>query len=138
MTNLSVRDTDLPRRRVLRAAVAAAAVVCTVVACSPVSNNDGGDPSGGDQSAGQDSFGTPADPAAVKQGGKLVIALSAEPDALDPTLSRSLYSRYVFHAMCREALRRQRAGAGRAAARDGPAHRRAATAGPSPSRCARA
>nr|WTA64995.1 ABC transporter substrate-binding protein [Micromonospora sp. NBC_00855] len=102
MTNLSVRDTNLPRRRVLRAAVAAAAVVCTVVACSPVSNNDGGDPSGGDQSAGQDSFGTPADPAAVKQGGKLVIALSAEPDALDPTLSRSLYSRYVFQAMCQK------------------------------------
>ncbi|MEW2144329.1 ABC transporter substrate-binding protein [Micromonospora vinacea] len=102
MTNLSVRDTNLPRRRVLRVAVAAAAVVCTVVACSPVSNNEGGDPSGGDQSAGQDSFGTPADPAAVKQGGKLVIALSAEPDALDPTLSRSLYSRYVFQAMCQK------------------------------------
>ncbi|WP_328653746.1 ABC transporter substrate-binding protein [Micromonospora sp. NBC_00330] len=101
MTNLSVRDTNLPRR-VLRAAVVAAAVVCTVVACSPVSNNDSGDPSGGDQSAGQDSFGTPADPAAVKQGGKLVIALSAEPDALDPTLSRSLYSRYVFQAMCQK------------------------------------
>ncbi|MFI6064132.1 ABC transporter substrate-binding protein [Micromonospora sp. NPDC051227] len=102
MTNLSVRDTNLPRRRVLRAAVAAAAVVCTVVACSPVSNSEGGDPSGGDQSAGQDSFGTPADPAKVKQGGKLVIALSAEPDALDPTLSRSLYSRYVFQAMCQK------------------------------------
>ncbi|MEV4719890.1 ABC transporter substrate-binding protein [Micromonospora noduli] len=102
MTNLSVRETSLPRRRVLRVAVAAAAVVCTVVACSPVSNNEGGDPSSGDQSAGQDSFGTPADPAAVKQGGKLVIALSAEPDALDPTLSRSLYSRYVFQAMCQK------------------------------------
>ncbi|MGC5307720.1 ABC transporter substrate-binding protein [Micromonospora zamorensis] len=102
MTNLSVRDTNLPRRRVLRAAVAAVVVVCTVVACSPVSNNEGGDPSGGDQSAGQDSFGTPADPAAVKQGGELVIALSAEPDALDPTLSRSLYSRYVFQAMCQK------------------------------------
>ncbi|MEH0932439.1 ABC transporter substrate-binding protein [Micromonospora sp. CPCC 205558] len=102
MTNLSPRETNLPRRRVLRAAVAAAAVVCAVVACSPVSDNGGGDPSGGDQSAGQDSFGTPADPAAVKQGGKLVIALSAEPDALDPTLSRSLYSRYVFQAMCQK------------------------------------
>ncbi|GLZ61529.1 MULTISPECIES: ABC transporter substrate-binding protein [Micromonospora] len=100
MTNLSVRETNLPRRRVLRAAVAAAAVVCTVVACSPVSNSEGGNPSGGNQSAGQDAFGTPADPAAVKQGGNLVIALSAEPDALDPTLSRSLYSRYVFQAMC--------------------------------------
>ncbi|MEV4122965.1 ABC transporter substrate-binding protein [Micromonospora sp. NPDC049645] len=102
MTNLSVRETRLPRRRVLRAAVAAAAVVCTVVACSPVSTDDGGDQPGANRSAGQDSFGTPADPAAVKQGGKLVIALSAEPDALDPTLSRSLYSRYVFQAMCQK------------------------------------
>ncbi|MGC4749633.1 ABC transporter substrate-binding protein [Micromonospora sp. DT201] len=102
MTNLSVSATSLPRRRVLRVAVAAAAVVCTVVACSPVSNNGDGAPSGGNQAAGQDSFGTPADPAAVKQGGELVIALSAEPDALDPTLSRSLYSRYVFQAMCQK------------------------------------
>ncbi|MEU7656077.1 ABC transporter substrate-binding protein [Micromonospora taraxaci] len=98
MTNLSVSETS----RVLRAAVAAATVVCAVVACSPVSDSGGGDQSGGNQSAGQDSFGTPADPAAVKQGGKLVIALSAEPDALDPTLSRSLYSRYVFQAMCQK------------------------------------
>ena len=28
------------------------------------------------------------------------VALSADPDKLDPTLSRSLYSRYVFHTMC--------------------------------------
>ncbi|WP_328415773.1 ABC transporter substrate-binding protein [Micromonospora sp. NBC_00389] len=101
MTNLTFRETSLPRRRPLRAAVAAVAVFCTVIACSPVS--DSGDAQSGDnQSAGQDSFGTPADPAAVKQGGKLVIALSAEPDALDPTLSRSLYSRYVFQAMCQK------------------------------------
>ncbi|MFJ6167141.1 ABC transporter substrate-binding protein [Micromonospora orduensis] len=97
MTNLSVSETS----RLLRAAVAVVAVACTVVACSPVSD-DGGTGTGDSQSAGQDSFGTPADPAAVKQGGKLVIALSAEPDALDPTLSRSLYSRYVFQAMCQK------------------------------------
>ncbi|WP_221623196.1 ABC transporter substrate-binding protein [Micromonospora globispora] len=78
------------------------AVASTVVACSPVSNNEGGTKSGDNQAAGQDNFGTPADPAAVKKGGKLVIALSAEPDALDPTLSRSLYSRYVFQAICQK------------------------------------
>ncbi|PWR04746.1 ABC transporter substrate-binding protein [Micromonospora acroterricola] len=102
MTNLSLSETSRPWRRPFRAAVAAVAVVCTVVACSPVSNSGGDTQSGDSQSAGQDSFGTPADPAAVKQGGKLVIALSAEPDALDPTLSRSLYSRYVFQAMCQK------------------------------------
>ncbi|MFF5054628.1 ABC transporter substrate-binding protein [Micromonospora sp. NPDC000663] len=98
MTNLSASEPS----RLLRAAVAVVAVACTVVACSPVSDDGGGTGSGDSQSAGQDSFGTPADPAAVKQGGKLVIALSAEPDALDPTLSRSLYSRYVFQAMCQK------------------------------------
>ena len=36
----------------------------------------------------------------MKQGGTLTVALSAEPDKLDPTLSRSLYSRYVFNAIC--------------------------------------
>ncbi|MEV4656939.1 ABC transporter substrate-binding protein [Micromonospora sp. NPDC049301] len=102
MTNLSASETSLFRRRPLRAAMAAVAVACAVVACSPVSDSGGGNQSGDNQSAGQDSFGTPADPAAVKQGGKLVIALSAEPDALDPTLSRSLYSRYVFQAMCQK------------------------------------
>ena len=100
MTNLS--ETNPQRLHPFRAVVAAVAVACTVVACSPVSNNEGGAKSGDNQAAGQDNFGTPADPAAVKKGGKLVIALSAEPDALDPTLSRSLYSRYVFQAICQK------------------------------------
>lgn len=102
MKNLSLSETSLRRLPPLRAAVAAVAVACTVVACSPVSNDEGGTKSGDNQAAGQDNFGTPADPAAVKDGGKLVIALSAEPDALDPTLSRSLYSRYVFQAICQK------------------------------------
>ncbi|WP_246486403.1 ABC transporter substrate-binding protein [Kribbella qitaiheensis] len=45
-------------------------------------------------------FGDAADAAKVKDGGTLTVALSADPDKLDPTLSRSLYSRYVFHTMC--------------------------------------
>ncbi|PWU48820.1 ABC transporter substrate-binding protein [Micromonospora globispora] len=102
MKNLSLSETSPRRLRLFRAAVAAVAVASTVVACSPVSNNEGGTKSGDNQAAGQDNFGTPADPAAVKKGGKLVIALSAEPDALDPTLSRSLYSRYVFQAICQK------------------------------------
>ncbi|MEV6368444.1 ABC transporter substrate-binding protein [Micromonospora musae] len=102
MTNLPFREPSLPRLRPLRAALAAVVVACTVAACSPVSES-GGDPgSDANQSAGQDSFGSPADPNAVRDGGNLVIALSAEPDALDPTLSRSLYSRYVFQAMCQK------------------------------------
>ncbi|TCC32808.1 ABC transporter substrate-binding protein [Kribbella speibonae] len=81
------------------AAVVALALVGT--ACSPVEPAGGDNASGGGQSsAGQDVFGEAADAAKVKQGGTLTVALSADPDKLDPTLSRSLYSRYVFHTMC--------------------------------------
>jgi len=69
-------------------------------ACSPV-EQAGSDTGGSSPSAtGQDVFGEPADASQVKEGGTLTVALSAEPDKLDPTLSRSLYSRYVFHTMC--------------------------------------
>jgi peptide/nickel transport system substrate-binding protein len=36
----------------------------------------------------------------VSDGGDLVMALSAEPDVLDPTTSSSLYTRYVMETMC--------------------------------------
>ncbi|MFI5733063.1 ABC transporter substrate-binding protein [Kribbella sp. NPDC051587] len=79
--------------------VLATALVLVTVGCSPV--QPAGDAPGATSSqAGQDVFGDPADPAQVKAGGTLTVALSADPDKLDPTLSRSLYSRYVFHTMC--------------------------------------
>ena len=89
MTNLS--------RAIVRAAVGAVALVCALSACSPVSEDAG---SGDKPSQSQVSFGTPANADEVKKGGKLTVALSAEPDRLDLSLSRSLYSRYVFQAMC--------------------------------------
>lgn len=76
-----------------------------LVGCSAVGQQAGGGASSGGGNAGaagDDVFGDPADPAAVKAGGTLTMALSAEPDQLDPALSRSLYSRYVFHAMCQK------------------------------------
>lgn len=84
----------------------AAMVVCLAAGCSSVgSSGTGAQASGGASGtasgpAMQDAFGTPVKAGEVKEGGKLVMALSAEPDQLDPTLSRSLYSRYVFSAMC--------------------------------------
>jgi len=89
------------RRRTVAGALAGViALALAGTACSPV-EPAGNDTSGGNQSAaGQDVFGDPVDPAQVRQGGTLTVALSADPDKLDPTLSRSLYSRYVFHTMC--------------------------------------
>src|SRR5919107_3030161 len=77
------------------------ALAAAVTACSPVEpsgNGNGG--SGGGASGSEDNFGAPAAAGSVKDGGTLVMALSAEPDFLDPTLARSFYSRYVFSAMC--------------------------------------
>lgn len=41
-----------------------------------------------------------ADNRAAKNGGTLRVALSAEPDKLDPTLARTLVGRTVFNAIC--------------------------------------
>ncbi|MDQ2850703.1 MAG: ABC transporter substrate-binding protein [Actinomycetota bacterium] len=49
-----------------------------------------------------ESFGTAATASQVKSGGTLTFALSSDLDMLDPTLSRSLYSRYVFDSMCQK------------------------------------
>jgi peptide/nickel transport system substrate-binding protein len=77
------------------AALAALALATTLAACSSVgSDSDSG------AGKGKDAFGTAADAANVQDGGTLTMGLSAEPDMLDPTLSRSLYSRYVFETMC--------------------------------------
>ncbi|MFC9688515.1 ABC transporter substrate-binding protein [Kribbella sp. NPDC056951] len=73
------------------------ALALVVAGCSPVQPAADGPTAAETQS---DVFGEPADPAQVKAGGTLTVALSADPDKLDPTLSRSLYSRYVFHTLC--------------------------------------
>ncbi len=84
-----------------RAIALVVAVGLTAAACSSITPAGPGQTTGsGGASTGQDVFGSPAKAGEVKDGGTLVMALSAEPDKLDPTLSRSLYSRYVFHAMC--------------------------------------
>lgn len=91
-------------RRPLAVVSAATAVALALAGCSAVGQEGAGTSSGGSSqgASGEDVFGDPADPAEVKPGGTLVMALSAEPDQLDPALSRSLYSRYVFHAMCQK------------------------------------
>ena len=52
--------------------------------------------------AGERTNATDVSPAGhqLRDGGDLVMGLSAEPDALDPTTSSSLYTRYVMNAIC--------------------------------------
>jgi peptide/nickel transport system substrate-binding protein len=80
--------------------------VLLAAACSPVgqetdsgAGNDSAKPEAS-SAARTTNVGEPADPAAVKKGGELTLALSADPDLLDPSLARSLYSRYIFNATC--------------------------------------
>ncbi|HYO20228.1 MAG TPA: ABC transporter substrate-binding protein [Dermatophilaceae bacterium] len=80
--------------------VAAAVLSLAVAGCAAVES--AGSTSGTGAGTAADSFGVPAQADQVKDGGALVMALSAEPDQLDPGLSRSLYSRYVFSAMCQK------------------------------------
>jgi peptide/nickel transport system substrate-binding protein len=49
---------------------------------------------------GDDVVSAPIGDQTVVEGGDLVMALSAEPDRLDPTTSTSLYTRYVMQTMC--------------------------------------
>ena len=103
MTQRAFRPTGavLWRRRLT--ACAAALVTALRAGCSAVKSADNGSAGAGgaaNGSAGADSFGVPAVAGEVSQGGKLVMALSAEPDKLDPTLARSLVGRHVFEAIC--------------------------------------
>lgn len=75
-------------RSVARRLTAALVAVLLAAACSSVSDDSAED------DAEEEGSQT------LRDGGTLTLALAAEPDLLDPTLARSLYSRYIFHAMC--------------------------------------
>jgi peptide/nickel transport system substrate-binding protein len=86
----------LPQHGALRrAATVAIGVVLAVAlaACIPVQPVEPAPPRSDVPSVGFD--GRP-----VREGGDLVMALSSEPDRLDPTTSSSLYTRYVMNTIC--------------------------------------
>jgi peptide/nickel transport system substrate-binding protein len=84
----SEEDPNMPaQRRILLPAVLTAAALVTA-ACGGGAGTTGG------------SDAAPADDREAKAGGDLVLALAEDPDALDPTLARTLVSREVFVNMC--------------------------------------
>ncbi|NAZ80987.1 ABC transporter substrate-binding protein [Kineococcus sp. R8] len=83
---------EIHRAARLRSLLAAAAVLA-VAACVPVQPVEPAPPRA-DVTGVEIGDRTPA------RGGDLVMALSAEPDRLDPTTSSSLYTRYVMNAVC--------------------------------------
>src|SRR6185503_19616156 len=74
-------------RQLGRPAAAIAALALILAGCSPVDSK----PS---------TQSSTADNRAPKAGGTLQVALSAEPDALDPTTARTLVGRTVFTSIC--------------------------------------
>lgn len=72
-------------------------VALLAAGCTPVTSSG---ENGSEPRTLEDNFGTEADPATAQQGGELVFGLSAEGDALDPTVSTSLVNQHVFASMC--------------------------------------
>jgi peptide/nickel transport system substrate-binding protein len=73
--------------------IAALGLAFSVAACQQVQTVE-------DAPEGDDVVSAPIGDQTVVEGGDLVMALSAEPDKLDPTTSTSLYTRYVMQTMC--------------------------------------
>ncbi|MCM6778214.1 ABC transporter substrate-binding protein [Nocardia sp. CDC159] len=68
-------------------------VAVAIASCAPVQYPDR-------NATHTDDFGAPVGTQSVREGGDLVMGLSAEPDRLDPTTSASLYTRYVMNSIC--------------------------------------
>jgi peptide/nickel transport system substrate-binding protein len=76
---------------------AALGIVLAVTGCQQVQTTEAADPG-----TREDVSTAPIGDATIVEGGDLVMALSAEPDRLDPTTSSSLYTRYVMETMCQK------------------------------------
>jgi peptide/nickel transport system substrate-binding protein len=76
----------LKRPRYALALAAAAALSLVLSGCSSIGSSS--------------TQPTPSDNRVAKAGGTLTVGLSAEPDALDPTTSRTLVGRSVFTSIC--------------------------------------
>jgi peptide/nickel transport system substrate-binding protein len=84
------------RRRALALPAAALGLALAVTGCQAVQTAETSDETRDDVSTA--SIGDKT----IVEGGDLVMALSAEPDRLDPTTSSSLYTRYVMETMCQK------------------------------------
>ncbi|GAB3542365.1 ABC transporter substrate-binding protein [Arthrobacter tecti] len=90
-----MRISSHPRRRLLQTVTAGAAVVLAATACQPIQALE-------PPPEREEVTSIPIGDLEIREGGDLVMALSAEPDRLDPTTSSSLYTRYVMQTMCQK------------------------------------
>jgi len=87
----------LSSRRTLWIPLLAAGLVLSTTACQAQQVQ-----SAPDSSSRVDVTSAPIGDQTIIEGGDFVMALSAEPDRLDPTTSSSLYTRYVMQTMCQK------------------------------------
>lgn len=95
LPSLTRPSSSRPRNRKLWIPLLAIGVAISTVACQQVQVVD-------DSPQGADVTSAPIGDQTIIEGGDLVMALSAEPDRLDPTTSSSLYTRYVMQTMCQK------------------------------------
>lgn len=95
MTTRQSRMPSTPQPPAARTAWTAALVAGLLLlgACYPVQPR-------GQTPEREDVTTVSADGTQVREGGDLVMGLSADPDVLDPTTSSSLYTRYVMSSIC--------------------------------------
>lgn len=82
-------------KRLITAGVAVGTVMVMLTGCVPVQPMQ-------DPPDRPDVTSVTLDDKKIKEGGDLKMALSSEPDKLDPTTSSSLYTRYVMQTMCQK------------------------------------
>lgn len=98
MSDSLQRSSAIGFRRIIRKSpvvIAALALAVIMTGCQAVQSVSSA-PQGGDV------VSAPIGNKKIIEGGNLVMALSAEPDRLDPTTSSSLYTRYVMQTMCQK------------------------------------
>lgn len=89
----------MPRIPRLAAYAAAFALALSASACSEVQKTS---TESSDKIAGDVVTTIGIGDKEIKEGGTLTVGLSADPDALDPTTSSSLYTRYVMETVCQK------------------------------------
>lgn len=89
-------------RRAARSVLAPAGVLAVALALGACSQAQTTSHKSSAEVAGKEVTTIPIGDQKVREGGTLTMGLSADPDALDPTTSSSLYTRYVMETMCQK------------------------------------
>jgi peptide/nickel transport system substrate-binding protein len=105
-------DSDLSRRRFLRASGVGAAVGATMLAgCAGDDGNGDGESGGlGEELEVEDEEFEPSDPSEIEEGGTLIVSLTSNPSTLNPQLGHESATRHIFDQVTARLLRADESG----------------------------